>query len=95
MKQCMCLYLRMKDLAFVGSRPYSSESLEALLKESLGESSVMSDIKQPKIMVSAVLADRKPVDLHLFRNYQAAADILGFTTPINNRQNPPATPGKK
>lgn len=25
MKQCMCLYLRMKDLAFVGSRPYPSD----------------------------------------------------------------------
>lgn len=28
MKQCMCLYLRMKDLAFVGSRPYASDARE-------------------------------------------------------------------
>lgn len=37
MKQCLCLYLRMKDLAFVGSRPYPSDPLERVLKENLGE----------------------------------------------------------
>jgi calcium-independent phospholipase A2 len=69
MKQCMCLYLRMKDSAFVGSRPYPSEYLENVLKENLGEHTVMSEISHPKIMVTAVMADRKPVDLHLFKNY--------------------------
>lgn len=83
MRQCMCLYLRMKDQAFVGSRPYASENLEALLKENLGEYSVMTDIKHPKIMVTGVMADRKPVDLHLFRNYTCASDILGIVTPTS------------
>lgn len=83
MKQCMCLYLRMKDQAFVGSRPYASDNLENLLKESLGEFTVMTDIKHPKIMVTGVMADRKPVDLHLFRNYQCASDILGIVTPTS------------
>lgn len=83
MRQCMCLYLRMKDQAFVGSRPYASDNLEALLKESLGEYSVMTDIKHPKIMVTGVMADRKPVDLHLFRNYTCASDILGIVTPTS------------
>lgn len=94
MKQCMCLYLRMKDSAFVGSRPYSSDPLETVLKESLGEYTVMSEIKHPKIMVSAVMADRKPVDLHLFKNYNSASDILGITTPSNNRRIPPPPPGQ-
>lgn len=58
MKQCMCLYLRMKDQAFVGSRPYASDNLENLLKESLGEFTVMTDIQHPKIMVTGVMADR-------------------------------------
>lgn len=80
MKQCMCMYLRMKDQAFVGSRPYASENLENLLKQSLGEFTVMTDIKHPKIMVTGVMADRKPVDLHLFRNYECASDILGIVT---------------
>ncbi|XP_059614992.1 85/88 kDa calcium-independent phospholipase A2 isoform X2 [Phlebotomus argentipes] len=92
MRQCMCLYLRMKDQAFVGSRPYPSEFLEAVLKDNLGEFTVMSDIVAPKIMVTGVMADRKPVDLHLFRNYKSASDILGIVTPTNNRRIPPPIP---
>lgn len=83
MKQCMCLYLRMKEMAFVGSRPYASEGLENVLKENLGEYTVMSEIKHPKMMVTAVMADRKPVDLHLFKNYKSASDILGIITPTS------------
>nr|XP_029732321.1 85/88 kDa calcium-independent phospholipase A2-like isoform X5 [Aedes albopictus] len=92
MKQCMCLYLRMKDQAFVGSRPYPSDLLETVLKEQLGEFTVMSDIKHPKLMVTGVMADRKPVDLHLFRNYKCASDILGIATPSNSRRQPPPPP---
>lgn len=92
MKQCMCLYLRMKDQAFVGSRPYPSDLLESVLKEQLGEFTVMSDIKYPKLMVTGVMADRKPVDLHLFRNYKCASDILGIATPSNCRRQPPPPP---
>lgn len=92
MKQCMCLYLRMKDISFVGSRPYPSEPLEGVLKENLGEYTVMSEIKHPKIMVTAVMADRKPVDLHLFKNYRSASDILGIITPSTNRRVPPPAP---
>ncbi|GAB0089957.1 85/88 kDa calcium-independent phospholipase A2 [Sergentomyia squamirostris] len=92
MRQCMCLYLRMKDQAFVGSRPYPSENLEAVLKENLGEYTVMTDIEAPKIMVTGVMADRQPVDLHLFRNYKSTSDILGIVTPANNRRIPPPVP---
>lgn len=84
----------MKDLAFVGNRPYPSELLENVLKENLGEYTVMSEIKHPKIMVTAVMADRKPVDLHLFKNYKSASDILGIITPSTNRRIPPPTPGE-
>lgn len=86
MKQCMCLYLRMKDVAFVGSRPYPSDPLESVLKENLGEYTTMADIKNPKIMVTGLMCDRKPVDLHLFRNYKSASDILGIVTPTSNRR---------
>lgn len=81
MKQCMCLYLRMKEQAFVGSRPYPSENLENLLKDTLGANTVMTDIKHPKLMITGVMADRKPVDLHFFRNYTSASEILGIVTP--------------
>lgn len=61
---------------FVGMRPYSSDYLESALKETFGADSVMTDIKQPKVMVTGVLADRRPVELHLFRNYRSPEDIL-------------------
>lgn len=92
MKQALCLYLRMKDMAFIGNRPYPSENLENVLKEQLGEFTTMADIKHPKIMVTGVMADRKPVDLHLFRNYKSASEILGIVTPTTNRRVPPPPP---
>ncbi|XP_037905718.1 85/88 kDa calcium-independent phospholipase A2 isoform X2 [Hermetia illucens] len=95
MRQCMGLYLRMKEQCFVGSRPYPSQLLESILKENLGELTVMSDIKHPKIMVTAVMADRKPVDLHLFRNYTSVSDILGLVTSTNNRRVPPPPPDEQ
>lgn len=95
MMQCMCLYLRMKEICFVGSRPYSSDPLEQVLKDNLGEFSVMADMKHPKIMVTGVMADRKPVDLHLFRNYKCASEILGIVTPTTNRRVPPPPPDQQ
>lgn len=76
LRECQQLYFRLKELAFVGMRPYPSEALENILKECLGTETVMSDIKHPKLMILAVLADRKPVDLHIFRNYKSAHEIL-------------------
>ncbi|XP_067644660.1 85/88 kDa calcium-independent phospholipase A2 isoform X2 [Eurosta solidaginis] len=92
LRQIMGLYLNMKEQCFVGSRPYPSELFENILKYNLGEYTVMTDIKHPKVMITAVMADRKPVDLHLFRNYHNASDILGIVTPINNRRVPPPPP---
>ncbi|KAG6446584.1 hypothetical protein O3G_MSEX004519 [Manduca sexta] len=76
LRECQRLYFKLKEYAFVGMRPYASEPLEAILKECLGTETVMTDIQHPKLMILAVLADRKPVDLHIFRNYQSAQDIL-------------------
>nr|CAD7458429.1 unnamed protein product [Timema tahoe] len=76
LKECLYIYFRMKDLAFVGARPYSSEPLENMLKECLGSDSVMASVTHPKVMITGVLADRKPVDLHLFRNYPSPSTLL-------------------
>ncbi|XP_039285662.1 85/88 kDa calcium-independent phospholipase A2 [Nilaparvata lugens] len=76
LKECQCLYFRMKDYAFSGTRPYSSEPLEDMLKNALGSDTVMSDIRDVKVMITAVLADRKPVDMHLFRNYENPSEII-------------------
>ncbi|KAJ8979131.1 hypothetical protein NQ317_017974 [Molorchus minor] len=39
------------EVTFIGSRPYSSEALENILKETFGVDTVMSDIKYPRVMV--------------------------------------------
>ncbi|XP_072748411.1 85/88 kDa calcium-independent phospholipase A2 isoform X1 [Anoplolepis gracilipes] len=76
LRECQALYFRIKEDAFVGSRPYNSEGLERVLKDCLGTYTVMSNIEKPKIMITGVLADRKPVDLHLFRNYESPSALL-------------------
>lgn len=76
LKECLCIYFRMKDHAFVGFRPYNSEPLETMLKDVLGTDTVMGDIKHPRVMITACLADRKPVDLHFFRNYESPNEML-------------------
>ncbi|KAF5304085.1 hypothetical protein FQA39_LY01870 [Lamprigera yunnana] len=78
MKECLSLYFRMKELTFVGMRPYSSEALENVLKETFGPDTVMTDIKNAKVLITGCLADRKPLELHLFRNYKSPSDILNI-----------------
>ncbi|XP_067875670.1 85/88 kDa calcium-independent phospholipase A2 isoform X6 [Heterodontus francisci] len=69
MQYLRCLYFRMKDEVFKGSRPFSSAPLEEFLKKEFGENTKMTDVTKPKVMVTGTLADRHPGELHLFRNY--------------------------
>ncbi|XP_069765535.1 85/88 kDa calcium-independent phospholipase A2 isoform X2 [Narcine bancroftii] len=71
MQYLRCLYFRMKDEVFKGSRPFSSVPLEEFLKKEFGEHTKMTDVIKPKVMVTGTLADRHPGELHLFRNYNA------------------------
>ncbi|XP_045127490.1 85/88 kDa calcium-independent phospholipase A2-like isoform X2 [Portunus trituberculatus] len=71
------LYFRLKDSVFLGRRPYDEKPLEDILKKEFGEETVMSDIKQIRVVVTGVLADRSPADLHLFRNYLSGEEMLG------------------
>nr|CAB3264924.1 85/88 kDa calcium-independent phospholipase A2-like [Phallusia mammillata] len=65
------LYFRLKDKIFSGSRPYKPEPMEEFLKEEFGEDATLSSISDgPHLIITATLADRKPVKLHLFRNYE-------------------------
>ncbi|XP_061714883.1 85/88 kDa calcium-independent phospholipase A2-like [Cydia pomonella] len=85
LRECQRLYFRMKEYAFVGTRPYPSEGLETILKDNLGTETVMADLTHPKLMILALLADRKPVDLHIFRNYQSAEEVLEAHNKFNPR----------
>ncbi|KAM4650612.1 85/88 kDa calcium-independent phospholipase A2 isoform 2-T3 [Discoglossus pictus] len=71
MEYLRCLYFRMKNEVFRGSRPYESGPLEDFLKKEFGEQTKMSDVRTPKVMVTGTLSDRHPAELHLFRNYDA------------------------
>ena len=41
-----------------------------------------------RITVTGVMADRHPADLHLFTNYQLAADILGCRQDLPTNLSP-------
>ncbi|KAM6972544.1 85/88 kDa calcium-independent phospholipase A2 [Aplochiton taeniatus] len=82
MEYLRCLYFRMKEQVFKGSRPYESAPLEDFLKKEFGENTMMADIKHPKVLVTSVLADRHPGELHMFKNYNS---------PSIRRQPPYAT----
>uniref|UniRef100_A0A3B3DR18 phospholipase A2 n=1 Tax=Oryzias melastigma TaxID=30732 RepID=A0A3B3DR18_ORYME len=69
MEYLRCLYFRMKERVFKGSRPYESDPLEDFLKTEFGENTKMTDVRFPRVMVTSVLADRHPGELHIFRNY--------------------------
>ncbi|XP_053577225.1 85/88 kDa calcium-independent phospholipase A2 isoform X2 [Bombina bombina] len=71
MEYLRCLYFRMKNEVFRGSRPYESDPLEVFLKKEFGEQTKMSDVRTPKVLVTGTLSDRHPAELHLFRNYEA------------------------
>ncbi|CAG2182865.1 unnamed protein product, partial [Oppiella nova] len=80
---CRKLYFKLKDKVFVGLiRPYESEPLEKFLQNALGEDTRMGDIKAPRIMVTATVADRFPPDLQLFRNYESPNEVLGFVNRV-------------
>lgn len=73
MEYLRCLYFRMKEQVFTGSRPYESAPLEDFLKKEFGEDTKMTDVQYPRVMVTSVLADRHPGELHMFRNYSPSA----------------------
>ncbi|XP_061576461.1 85/88 kDa calcium-independent phospholipase A2 isoform X2 [Cololabis saira] len=73
MEYLRCLYFRMKEQVFKGSRPYESAPLEDFLKKEFGENTKMTDVRYPRVMVTSVLADRHPGELHIFRNYDPSS----------------------
>ncbi|XP_018322821.1 85/88 kDa calcium-independent phospholipase A2 [Agrilus planipennis] len=89
MRECLCLYFRMKEQTFIGMRPYASEALENILKECFGENTMITDIQHPKILITSVLANRKPVELHLFRNYESPSKILNIKSDDSPFELPP------
>ena len=89
--ECQALYFRLKDKVFVDSKPYGTKPLEELLQAEFGLTK-MKDIENPKMVITATMADRTPPDLQLFRNYQSPMDMVGvseYDHPDLSRQNSP------
>ncbi|KAH3777395.1 85/88 kDa calcium-independent phospholipase A2-like [Dreissena polymorpha] len=68
------LYYELKDKVFdrilgLPIRPYDTAQIEELCKQYFGIDRVMTDIQHPKILVTGVLADHSPWELHMFRSY--------------------------
>ncbi|KRZ53007.1 85/88 kDa calcium-independent phospholipase A2 [Trichinella nativa] len=75
LRDCQKIYLRMKDCLFEGRiRPYQSDAFEQLIKANIGETSKITDIVSPKLIITTVLAEKHPVQLHMFRNYTLPGD---------------------
>jgi len=69
------LYFRFKDKVFNGPRPYSAAPFEEFLKKEFGEKTTMQTISHgPKVLITTTLADRKPMQLHLFKNYEGTSN---------------------
>ena len=48
MEYLRCLYFRMKEQVFKGSRPYESAPLEDFLKKEFGENTKMAEVRYPR-----------------------------------------------
>uniref|UniRef100_A0AC35TPP6 Phospholipase A2 n=1 Tax=Rhabditophanes sp. KR3021 TaxID=114890 RepID=A0AC35TPP6_9BILA len=63
------MYLRFKDLVFVGSRPYSSDALKQIFVDNFGDRT-MNDLEHSnKLLVTTCKASVVPPELNIFRNY--------------------------
>ncbi|ODM89287.1 85/88 kDa calcium-independent phospholipase A2 [Orchesella cincta] len=71
------LYIKLKDKVFTGDRPYSAATMEEFLKKEFGPDRKMSSFQKPKVMIMTSLANRRPPDLYIFRNYMSPSCLLG------------------
>jgi len=69
-RDCQKIYLRFKDMVFDGFiRPYNANVLETFMQTEVGNTTMMTDIRWPRLMITTVRADIFPVQLELMRNY--------------------------
>ncbi|CAG2165942.1 unnamed protein product, partial [Oppiella nova] len=76
------IYFRFKDKILSGPRPYSSKNFETLLEEEIGSELRMSDVMtkyHKHLIVNAILIDRNPAKLHIFRSYESPEEVLGLS----------------
>ncbi|CAI5455207.1 unnamed protein product [Caenorhabditis angaria] len=80
LRQMQQTYLMLKDRVFDGYiPPYDTLQLEKFIQDEFGLEAV-SDIKYPRLMISAVNSEKMPVRLEMARNYKPT-DVTANETP--------------
>lgn len=91
--QIRSMYYQTKDKIFTGPRPYNSELLEKLMKERMGPSTKMDDIKDGKrLLITAVTTHHNPAELYMFRNIPSTTELLNpGEEPVSPPKSPPSS----
>lgn len=66
---CRLLSLKGSEHIFKGTPTFPTEAVEKYLKEAYGQNLGLADAEKPRVIITSVLADKNPPELHLFRNY--------------------------
>ena len=66
----------LSEYVVTGNTPFSSEKMEQCLKETLGDDIKMDSVKKPRVIVTAVLGEKDPPQLHLMCNFGEPRDDL-------------------
>ena len=81
--QIRATYFRFKDKVLTGAKPYSSDSVEEVIRDAVGAELTMADILEKfgkYMIVPSVVANRRPMKLHVFRRFDMISLILQQTT---------------
>ncbi|KRX72018.1 85/88 kDa calcium-independent phospholipase A2, partial [Trichinella sp. T6] len=81
------LYFQLKDTVFCGTKPYSEEGLESVLKQEFGTRE-MTSVMPRKLIVTATNALTRPAKLKLFRSYPFPHSLQTAEEDMQN-DNPP------
>ncbi|KRX46028.1 85/88 kDa calcium-independent phospholipase A2, partial [Trichinella murrelli] len=88
------LYFQLKDTVFCGTKPYSEEGLESVLKQEFGTREMASlmprkvDFPAVRLIVTATNALTRPAKLKLFRSYPFPHSLQTAEEDMQN-DNPP------
>ncbi|XP_075679412.1 85/88 kDa calcium-independent phospholipase A2-like [Dermatophagoides pteronyssinus] len=83
--KCRSIYFQLKDKIFNGNRTHSTELLEKLIKQYLGDEKRLCDLpSKPRLFITATNVEHYPPKAEFFRNYLNAEQLLLNNNIENN-----------